>query len=66
MPMTVATLRTYGSRRVAFATADGTFEGTIMQDRLSDAAVVVMLAPADGSADPLVIALDAVENVVER
>lgn len=66
MATTVAHLRAFGTRKVTIVTSDGSFEGHIVQDRLSDGAVMIMLAPMGPAGDPVVIAMAAIEEIVER
>lgn len=66
MPATVASLRAYGARPIALVTREGTFEGTIVQELLGDGAIMLMLAPTSGATEQIVIALDAIEEIVER
>jgi len=66
VPATVAALRAYGARRVTLVTCDGEFDGHIVAERLSDDAVMLMFAPADAPDEPLVVALAAIEEIVER
>ncbi len=66
MAATVSTLRALGARRIALVTADGTFSGVVDQTRLSDDAIMVMLDPEGGASGPVVVALDAITEIVER
>ena len=65
MAISVAKLRSYGGRRVTLRSCDGTFEGSIVAERLRDDSVMLLFAPAAGS-QPIVIALDDIVEVVER
>ncbi|GAC1304374.1 MAG: hypothetical protein NVSMB19_15150 [Vulcanimicrobiaceae bacterium] len=66
MSVSVDALRACGERYVTLVTRDGAFAGRIDQARLSDRAVVAMLVPPHPASEPLVIALDAVAEIVER
>lgn len=66
MPASVAKLRALGTRRVAFVTPEGTFSGTVDQARLGDDAIMVLLEPEGGAGAPVVIAFDAIAEIVER
>ncbi len=66
VPATIAAMRECGVRRITLVTDDGAFDGHIDQSRLGDAALVLLLAPADGSTEHVIIALDAIDEIVER
>ena len=66
MTVPVSALRAYGARHVTLCTSAGNFAGRILQDKLSDRAVMILLATDDDSAEPLVVPVESIETVVER
>lgn len=66
MPTSVAALRAVGSKLVALVTPDGTVEGCVVQELLSDGAIMVMIAPPGRQNNAVVVAIDAIEEIVER
>ncbi len=63
MAITVERLRSFKTNRVRL-TADGrTYEGTILQDRLSDDAVMFLFDA--GHAEPIVVSLEATSDMTE-
>ena len=66
MASSVAELRAFGTAFVGLVTRDGTFEGRIVQELLSDGAIVVMIAPPGMNDEAVVVAIDAIEEIVQR
>lgn len=62
MPASVAALRALGSRPVRLVTAAGAFTGIVLQSRLSDDAIMVMLEP-EGGGEAVVVALEAIDEI---
>ena len=62
--VTVERLRAAGERTVAFVTTDGTIRGRIVQTKLGDDAVMVLVAVAGG--ESVVVPLAAIRDVVEE
>jgi len=64
---TVDALRAFGERRLLLRSGDGTtFEGRIVQERLSDFAAVVLFAVDGEAGDPLVVPLESIQTIEER
>lgn len=66
MAVLVSALRAAGTRRITLRTRDGSFEGRVLQDRLSDDAVMLLFAVEGNAGEPLVVPLESIESIVER
>jgi hypothetical protein len=62
----VDVLRAFGARRVKLRSLEGSFEGSIVSNLLTDESVVVMFALGGDPGEPIVIPIDHIREVVER
>ena len=65
MAVSIATLRSYGGRRVTLRSSDGTFDGSIVAEHLTGDSVMLQFVPV-GVSQSIVIAIDDIAEVVER
>jgi len=63
MAITVERLRSFTTKRVRIMTDGRHYEGTIVQDRLGDDAVMFLFDT--GEAEPIVVGLEATSDVTE-